>query len=255
MAEKRKDVLQPIDAQARRLARTLLRTARFAALATIDTADGAPVASRVAIATAMSGEPVFLISTLASHTSNLAADQRCSIMVGEPGKGDQLAHARLTVVGHAERLQPGTERDRIRARYLMRHPKSALYVDFADFGFWRLNVERAALNGGFGKAFALQSVDLLTSLAGITDLAGGEATAVAHMNEEHAGAVDHYAARLGGQGKGWRLACLDPEGLDLARGDEPLRLWFDAPLQNAADLRPTLVTLARAGVGGVDAPG
>jgi len=33
-------------------------------------------------------------------------------------------------------------------------------VDFADFRFYRLAVERALLNGGFGKAYVLTGEDL-----------------------------------------------------------------------------------------------
>src|SRR5690606_41957142 len=96
--------LEP-DAEAIRLARTLLRTARFGALATLDPADGAPLATRVAVATDMDGTPLILVSALSAHTKALAADPRCSLLVGEPGKGDPLAHAPLTIKARDEKLQ------------------------------------------------------------------------------------------------------------------------------------------------------
>jgi putative heme iron utilization protein len=246
MTGKKKDVLQPVDDAARRLARTLVRSARFAALGTLEPSDGSPAVSRVSFATAMDGAPVFLISGLSGHFGNLVADGRCSLLVGEPGKGDPLAHPRMTLVGTAERLSEGEQRAHIKSRYLSRHPKAALYADFADFAFWRFTIARASLNGGFGKAFALQASDIMTPLGPLAALAEIEDSAVAHMNADHAAAVDRYAAKAGAEGTGWRLMAIDPDGLDLARGDHTARLWFDTPLASADDLRPVLVALAKA---------
>jgi putative heme iron utilization protein len=99
------------------------------------------------------------------------------------------------------------------------------------------------LNAGFGKAYALTPSDLVTGCAGLAALADAEASAVAHMNSDHGDAVDRYAALAGGDEAGWRLACLDPEGLDLTRGDRVARLWFETPLTSPGD-RP-LVALAK----------
>src|SRR3546814_18469480 len=62
-------------------------------------------------------------------------------------------------------------------------------VDFPDFSFWRLRVERASLNGGFGRAYAMTPADLLTDMQGLEALLDSEAGAVAHMNADHAEAV------------------------------------------------------------------
>ena len=245
MTEKKKDVLQPVDDAARRLAKTLLRTARYGSLGTLVPGEGSPSVSRVNLATTMAGEPIFLISRLSAHFTNLEADPRCSLLLGEPGKGDPLAHARMTLIGRAKRLTEGTERDRNRARYLSRHLKSLLYAELPDFAYWRFETLRVSLNGGFGRAFAPLPSDITTDMSDMESLAAAEPGAVAHMNSDHSDAVDRYAAKLGEATGGWRLACFDPEGLDLVRGDDTARLWFDPPLQSAADLRPTLVALAR----------
>jgi putative heme iron utilization protein len=243
MREK-KDVLQPVDADARRLAKTLIHTARSASIATLE-ADGFPATSRVNIATMIDGRIGFLISGLSGHFANLARDRRCSLLIGEPGKGDALAHARITLIGRAERLHDGDERAALRARYLMCHPKGALYVDFGDFAFWSFETERAALNGGFGKAYALTAGDLATATAG-PELTALERDSVAHMNTDHADAIDRIASRAGCKGTGWRLACIDAEGLDLVHGEETARIWFDIPLRSVSELRPVLVALSKA---------
>lgn len=43
-------------------------------------------------------------------------------------------------------------RPALRAHWLHGHPKSTLYVDFADFAFVSLTLTAALLNGGFGRA-------------------------------------------------------------------------------------------------------
>ena len=80
------------------LARMLLRTIRSGALATID-AEGMPFASLVTMATDVDGTPLMLLSRLSAHTRNLLADPRCSLLFSQGGKGDPLAHPRLTVNG------------------------------------------------------------------------------------------------------------------------------------------------------------
>jgi putative heme iron utilization protein len=169
----RPDPVQPADAAARAQARRLLADARHGALATLDPGSGHPLASRSAVALDADGTPLLLLSALAAHFAALEADPRCSLLVGEPGAGDPLAHPRLTVTGVARRLEPGgPDAARARERWLAAHPKAALYVDFADFAFWRLEPLRASLNGGFGRAHRLGRDDLLDA-PGASGAAGG----------------------------------------------------------------------------------
>jgi putative heme iron utilization protein len=130
----------------------LLRQTRIGSLATIDRRTGYPFATLVTVATDHDGSPILLMSQLSVHTRNLDADPRASILLARAGKGDPLAHPRLTVVGRAAKQTDPAVRARLKARFLARHPKAALYADFNDFGFWRLALESAHLNGGFAKA-------------------------------------------------------------------------------------------------------
>lgn len=156
--------IRPTDDEARRLARALISEARFGALGVRDPKDGAPMVSRVAVATDAGGRPVTLISDLSHHTGALRADPVCSLLLGEPGdRGDPLTHPRITLRARAAFLERGRpETDALRARWLELRPKSALYADFADFNFVRFEVDGAYLNGGFGKAFVLTPRDLVS---------------------------------------------------------------------------------------------
>lgn len=246
MAEAKDKRLETSD-EARHLAEILIRTARFGALALNEPGTGHPFASRVACAPDMDGTPFILISQLSTHTAGLAADPRCSLLLGEPGKGDPLAHGRISLIGSAERLEKGSDAHaRLRARYLARHPKAELYVDFPDFAFFRVPVERASLNGGFGKAWNLEAADMILPADGLDDLMRVEPGIVAHMNDDHAEAVGLYATVLCKAEPGpWRIASLDPRGLDLIAGERMLRLNFETPLKSAGEVRPVLVQMAK----------
>lgn len=243
---KKEDVLQPVDDNFKRLTKTLLRTARFGALACLEPETGIPLASRISCCTAMDGAVVFLISSLAPHFAALEGESRCSLLLGEPGKGDPLAYARITLIGTAQKICEDDHRSQVRHRFLRKHPKAELYVDFGDFAFWQLNVDRALLNGGFGKACELGPDDILTDLTTCAELKESEAGAVAHMNDDHLDAIHLYATKLLNQpDRQWKLASFDPEGLDLIAGDTVQRYWFDPPLERMQDLRPGLVELAK----------
>jgi putative heme iron utilization protein len=248
MADEKKDVLRPTDEEAIRLARRLLRVSRYGALAVLEPETGAPSASRVATATDPDGSPLILVSTLSTHTGGLAADPRCSLLLGEPGKGDPLAHPRITISCLAHRLdRESDDGKRARRRYLNRHPKAELYVDFGDFCFFRLDPQRASLNGGFGKAYALTRRDLLVDHPSIGEIAAAEQGAISHMNSDHRDAVELYARHFTRAGAGnWSMTGLDVDGFDLACGDDSRRVFFDEPLTGATAMRQALVSMARA---------
>jgi putative heme iron utilization protein len=206
-----------------------------------------PFASLVALASDMDGSPIILTSQLSTHTQLLDADPRCSLLVASTGKGDPLAHPRVTFRGEARKVDRATpDAARIRRRYLAHHPKAALYVDFPDFAFWRLDIEAASLNGGFGRAYRMSASDVLLPPGELADFAAVEAEAIEHMNSDHADAVSLYATRLCGAKSGnWRMTSLDPEGALLSLGDTNLRLNFPRVLKSADELRPMLVALAK----------
>jgi putative heme iron utilization protein len=228
------------------VAKDLLRATRAGALATIDRNTGHPFASLVNVATDVDGSPLILVSRLSTHTANLEIDGRASLLLASTGKGDPLAHPRLTLLGSfAQIARDDPELPRIRRRFLARHPKSELYVGFGDFSFWRLKTVSAHLNGGFARAADLKAADVMTDIAGAENLIDAEEGAVAHMNDDHAEAVRLYATKLMGAEEGpWRLTGLDPDGLDLARGDATLRLPFAQRVVNAEQLRKVVVELA-----------
>ena len=226
-------------------AKSLLRTALKGALATLSKGSGHPYASLVLTATDSDGTPLLLISRLALHTQNLTADPRASLLIDGTGPGtdapaDTMAGVRVTLIGTAR----PTESKTARARFLARHASAKGYADFPDFGFYALDLQSAHFIGGFGRIVDLSPSDLLVPLAGAEALVESEPGIVAHMNADHADALELYATRLLGAERGaWRMTGIDPEGCDLVLGARGLRLPFTLRVSNADAARAELVRL------------
>jgi putative heme iron utilization protein len=223
--------------------RTLLREALSGALATLMPGRGDPYCSLVNVATASDGAPLLLVSALAIHTMNLAADPRASLMLDERKAGDPLEGARIMLMGEIGATTDAHDR----ARYLARHPEAGQFASFKDFGFYRMTLSRVHLVAGFGRIVDLKPQDVLTDMSGADALRDAEADAVAHMNEDHKDALRLYATRLRGAVDGdWRCTGCDPDGLDLRLDRVGLRLSFPQRVSGPGPLRAVLKQLADA---------
>lgn len=222
-------------------ARRLVRSQDRASLATSLAGDGTPYASLVLYATLADATPILLLSALAEHTKNLKADPRASLLVDDTaGLADPLTGARVTLVGRLEEVGDGSAQ----ARYLARHPSAETYVGFGDFRFYALRMARAHLVAGFGRIHWIDAPAILAPPP--PALAESEAGIIGHMNEDHADALDLYAARLlGRSGTGWRMTGIDAEGCDLRREGEVARLDFTTRIEDAETARRELVRLVK----------
>ena len=213
----------------------LLRVARTGALATID--GGAPLTTLVGVVSDWDGSPLFLMSELARHTQNLAADARASLLLtSEGGRGDPLNQPRVTLGGTVIRhADPHS-----RARYLRRNPKAKLYADFADFAVRRLWVETIHFNGGFGRADKLTVAELMSPADDIADLIAAEDELLAEVDALDESAMARLVAGVSSGRRVWRSAGLDAEGLDLSAGGATARVEFSAPARDRASWRERL---------------
>ncbi len=211
-----------------RLAKTLIRQARFGSLAVMDPATGGPGVSRVAVAPDITGAPIILVSRLSAHTKALLQDPRCSILLGEPGKGDPLAHPRISVTCRAEFLEPANaETGRAAARFLRRNPKAKLYAGFADFSFVRLTPVSASLNGGFGQAYHLAAGELLSPDVDTHANAFDELEILNRLNGKDAKLLSAcIAAETGKSAAKCMAVTVDSEGVDVVLGANFQRIWF-----------------------------
>jgi hypothetical protein len=226
-----------------RLARRLLREAERAALSTalpvpgsIATGEaepgGWPYGSLVLLASDLDGAPLLLISELAEHARNLAADPRASLLLdGTAGMKNPLAGPRLTLLGRAAR----DPNPRALERFLRRHPAARLYAGFRDFHLWRLELERAHLVAGFGRIEWLPAGALLLGPTQWRWLAAREKPLLDGLNEP---------APLKRR-RGWHAVGLDPDGLDLWRAGRHRRVAFAERLGSEKAARAAVARAAR----------
>ena len=223
--------------------RDLVRREDRAALATLLPQDAGPqpwpYASLVLTAVDHDLSPLLLLSDLAEHSKAIATDDRVSLLFdGTRGLDQPLTGPRVTLLGRAIR----TADERLRRRFLARHPDAAVYAGFKDFHLYRISIERAHSVAGFGKIAWLSAEELAP--VPLPGLAEAEEGIVGHMNNDHADALQLYASKLLGlTGADWRMTGIDAEGLDLRQGGRVARLPFDAPLASPGDARKVLVDL------------
>jgi hypothetical protein len=197
------------------------------------------------------GAPVLLISRVAEHTRNVAADARASLLVHESGKADPLANGRVTLLGRCHKLGAnGPDADAVRACFLAAHPNAAYYVDYADFDFWRLQIEAVRYIGGYGRMSWVEATDFAQATP--DPIAPAVERILKHMNDDHADSLLLFARKLTAAKDAERaiMTAIDRYGFELTvhtpGGIGPARLAFDAPLQTANDARAALVALSHA---------
>jgi putative heme iron utilization protein len=161
----RNKTIRDTDQRALDLAGSLIVNAMHGALAAHDPDSAFPHISRIQLSTDVDGAIITLISTLSAHTKCIVANPKGSLLIGEPRKGDPLAHPRISVPVIATAVEyASADYQRMRRSHLKHYPKAELYVDFGDFSFFKLAPQSAALNGGFGKAYALSKAELMQAI-------------------------------------------------------------------------------------------
>lgn len=143
-------------------AAALLAEAKAATLATVQ--DGMPYAALVTPALEADGHLLLLLSDLSAHTRQLREVSACALLfVGQASSENPQTAPRLMVTAKASLA----EREPARASYLKIHPYAELYVDFADFNFFRVEITGAHYVGGFAAAAALDVAHLQSKVTKI----------------------------------------------------------------------------------------
>ena len=180
-----------------RIVRELVRRAGQAALATTLAREGRarPYVSLVLGAADHDASPVLLLSDLADHSKNLKADARAALLFdGTAGRDDPLTGPRASLLGELRvvaegAVAEGALAERLKRRFVARHPGAAVYADFKDFRLYRMAVESAHLVAGFGRIHWLKAHDVLFDAGACAALAEAEAAIVDHMNRDHGEAL------------------------------------------------------------------
>ena len=193
------------------------------------------------------GQPLFLISTMAMHTQNLLGDPRASLLVTPPeSRTDPLGAARVTLMGSATKVSSG-EVAQVRDRYLSRHANASYWVDFNDFGFFRMAIEDIYFVGGFGSMGWVAPEDYA---AAAVDPLADEASAVIREINEQETATLLLLARVYGNAEAQQvtMTALDRLGFHLriktADRMQGGRVAFTNPVRNTQEVRAGLASMA-----------
>ena len=210
---------------------------------------GFPFGSLMPFALDEQGRPIFLISNMAMHTQNVKADGRASLFVdAASADGDPLGAARVTLVGNVAAV-PADETATVRELYLARHENSRYWVDFADFGFFRLELIDVYYVGGFGMMGWVTAEDY--AVARPDPLAPAAAGIMAHMNADHVDSMILLAKQHAGlEATEAAMTSVDRLGFSLrlktAEGMKGARVNFTREVKDAGETRAVLVEMVRA---------
>jgi hypothetical protein len=193
------------------------------------------------------GRPIFLISSMAMHTQNLKADARASLLVMQDGEGDPLGAARVTLVGEALPVSVA-EIPAARELYLSRYEGARHWVDFEDFGFYRMQPADVYFIGGFGVMGWVTAEEYLG--AAPDPLAESAAGILRHMNQDHTEAL-LLVARAAGESDAEvaNMTALDRLGFHVRlRSGERVygaRISFPHEVRTAAEVRSVLIEMVQ----------
>src|ERR1035437_1499969 len=229
--------------------RTLVSLCTIATLSTVSRkVSGYPFGSLMPYATDGTGRPVFLISNMAMHTQNIQADHRASLFVGQGGDGDPLGTARATLVGDVLPISED-EVGESRQRYLSRFENSRSWVDFKDFGFYRLQPLDIYYVGGFGvmgwvttEEYQSAKIDPLADAAPkiIEHMKSDHVPAMILLSRVHSGLNATEATKTAVDRLGFHLRLKTDDGM------KGIRINFLHEVQNSDEARKVLVEMVRA---------
>jgi putative heme iron utilization protein len=217
-------------------ARRYLRHHLHGVLSTISKKlDGYPFGSVVPCVTDHAARPVILVSRLAEHTKNIAADPRVSLLVRDAA-ADAQEGARLTLIGNARPVVH--ERAALQARYLEYFPAAERLLVLGDFSFFHIEAVTLRYIGGLG---AIHWISASSYAPPANALAACEADIVAHMNADHAAALRDYCRHFKQrQPATVSMLGIDCDGFDLRADDEIMRFDFAQPIGDAPTARAAL---------------
>ncbi len=230
-------------------ARQFLRSTRSGMLSTLSTKfPGYPFGSVTPFVLDHNAQPIILISTLAEHTHNIAANPKVSLLVFA-GAEDLQANSRLTLIGEAKVVDKN-DAD-LRTRYL---PQAASYFDMHDFSFYRIQIAHARYIAGFGRMGWIDGTQLTGQelSAEPNQLAAQETGIIEHMNADHHENLMAYCRHFHNVvTTEVTMLGIDCDGFDVSTKDasgqtKTLRFNFDTPISDANTARKALVAMTQA---------
>lgn len=225
-----------------REARQLLRAHRYGALSTLSKKfDGHPFGSITPYMVDHDGSLLILISTLAEHTKNIAADPRVSLISHNQRSPHIQTQGRITLLGNAEIV---ADREAAGQRYLRYFPEAQTYFAMHDFSFYRIAPLSLRYIGGFGHIHWIKAENYQVESYPLIEQ---ETDILAHMNADHADSLRRYCQHVHQrEAQAVEMVGIDCDGFDVRADGDVYRFDFPEPVLDAQQARAALVAMSRA---------
>ncbi len=143
----------------------------------------------------------------------------------------------MTLTGRVQKKSD----ENLARRFLARHPGARKYAGFADFGFYRMTVERAHFVGGFGRATWFGAARYVFEKEISKTVGGAEKRLIERLDRKK---IQASARRLfGGTARAWQIIGVDLEGCDFRCRNTFRRLTFEKPARSVQGIRAALVDI------------
>ena len=126
---------------------------------------GFPYASVVPYAISGSSNnsrPLFLMSSMATHTKNLKANGSAALLVA-PNSNDPLSAGRVTLIGTVTQIEDA-QTEAAKSLYVNAHPQAQQWASFGDFAMYQLELVDIYIVAGFGNMGWVSPSDLESQL-------------------------------------------------------------------------------------------
>jgi len=231
--------------------RTLVDIGRYGVLSTLSE-DGFPSGSIVGYAAKKeNGLPIFVFSTMSSHTGEIDRDCRCSLTVTAPGfKG--AADGRVSIMGKVYKVSEEEEEERIaelREEYKAKHP-NAFWVDFGDFSVYEMTeLVQVRLVGGFARAGSINPKAFMS--AEVDGMVQFSEPICKHMNDDHVEQIPIYVKHYTGLTvDSAKMLSIDHIGMNVEANRDgqtfKVRLPYPEPAKDRKGIKDQIVTMSKA---------
>lgn len=226
----------------------------FAVMSTNSKSDeGYPGGSVVGFAPDEDGRPLFVFSGMSTHTQDILVDPRCSLTIASKEfKG--AADGRVNLMGTTTLIKDQKEKEKAKQIYLEKHP-GAFWVNFGDFNWFRMEIEKIRFVGGFARAGSVTPDEYKEAKPDPISEFGMHIAS--HMNDDHQDAtIAMVAAQIPGLDVSEAIiTSVDSLGMYVKvkrtprASDQPqqfkLRLPFPRPAVDRKDVKNVIVEMTQ----------
>ena len=171
---------------------------------------GYPSTSIVGFTTDQTGNPIFCLSSIASHTLNIKKNNIVSFTTTEHFFKNANDY-RVSYTGKLKLLNETQEINQFQQKFKDTHP-DAFYTDFDDFNIYRLESEKISFNGGFGATYNLNLTKYLETSPDMINVYSNDY--IVKLNNAFNIPINIYFKRKYFNAKTVELKRIDKYGLD-----------------------------------------